>query len=158
MSPHRPPPSSDQPGDQPRLTTALRALQPPIPPKLDEVDQAVLDAARAHFDQPADTRTRSHPRWLPRLAAAAAIIGLTVTVAIFVQPRRPAPQLAQNALIPGDVDGSGRVDILDALRLAQQIDAGTALPSSDLTGDDVIDQRDVDAIAARAVQLPEVSS
>jgi hypothetical protein len=51
---------------------------------------------------------------------------------------------------PDDIDGNHRVDIVDALKLAHQINSGIG---RDLNGDGVADQRDVDAIAVAVVRL-----
>ncbi|HWL92171.1 MAG TPA: dockerin type I domain-containing protein, partial [Phycisphaerae bacterium] len=53
-----------------------------------------------------------------------------------------------------DVDGSGRVDILDAFVLARRIDGGAGVSESfDLTGDGQVNRFDVDAVAMAAVRL-----
>jgi hypothetical protein len=53
-----------------------------------------------------------------------------------------------------DLNGDGKVDILDALMLAKKLQSA---PSSDLqldvNGDGVIDRRDIETIAAHAVSL-----
>ncbi len=58
------------------------------------------------------------------------------------------------AYVREDLNGDGKVDILDAFMLAKKLQ-GT--PSSDrrldVNGDGVIDRRDVETIAARAVNL-----
>ena len=51
-----------------------------------------------------------------------------------------------------DINHDGRVDILDAFQLARELESG-AKPAADLNGDGVVDQRDADLIAARAVRL-----
>jgi hypothetical protein len=53
--------------------------------------------------------------------------------------------------LPDDIDGNRRVDIVDALRLSHQINAGGN--GRDVNGDGAVDQRDVDAIAMAAVRL-----
>lgn len=59
--------------------------------------------------------------------------------------------------IAGDVNGDGRVDIVDALSLARRLKSGqTPPPRLDLNRDGVIDHRDVDLIAQQAV-TPEGS-
>jgi hypothetical protein len=99
------------------------------------VDDAILNRARAHLAQ----RPRSRrPLWWVGTAAAAACVLLVMRVAL----RGPT--------LPDDLDGNRRVDIVDALILAKQIDAGKG---RDINGDGVIDSRDVDTIAMAAVQL-----
>ena len=59
---------------------------------------------------------------------------------------------------PEDIDGSGRVDILDAFALAKQIKSGRQLDSRwDINSDGGIDDRDVDAVALAAVSLEEAN-
>ncbi len=53
-----------------------------------------------------------------------------------------------------DVDGNGRVDIRDALRLARRLERGEPTePVWDVNGDGTIDRTDVDAVAKAAVRL-----
>jgi hypothetical protein len=53
-----------------------------------------------------------------------------------------------------DVNRDGRVDILDAFLLARQLQSGDNPGSSlDLNGDGVVDHRDAESIAAKAVKL-----
>ena len=88
------------------------------------------------------------------LAAAA---GLAVAVWLLPQARQGGPGGAATATavaIRGDLNGDARVDIIDALLLANAIQAGVDLNAAwDLTGDGAITQADVDAIAASAVRL-----
>jgi hypothetical protein len=53
-----------------------------------------------------------------------------------------------------DIDRSGRVDILDAFKLARQIKAGLQ-PSEkwDMNGDGQVNRKDVDLVAFAAVRL-----
>ena len=60
----------------------------------------------------------------------------------------PAPR------IPGDIDGSGRVNIVDAYRLAVSLQTGEEIDLSfDQTGDGRVDAEDVDEIARVSVAL-----
>lgn len=108
--------------------------------------------------------------------AAAAVIGLVVVVGLPVgggkfgrvqgpmAARGPDGEGAPLALadsagerIRGDVDGSGGVDIVDAFVLARavaEVEGERGLgPLWDVTGDGVVDEGDVDAVAMRAVRL-----
>lgn len=89
-------------------------------------------------------------RWVlvPWLAAAASFaIGAWVSQTLLHhKPGGPA------SLAREDINGDGRVDILDALALSRQIDRGTA-GRFDLNGDGRVDQQDVQAVAAHAVSL-----
>jgi hypothetical protein len=117
------------------LVRALRSLQPrPIPiPRA--VDEAILSAARA--------RLRRRPRLLPwalRLGLPAAAL-LAVTLYLF----------RANAT---DVDGNGRLDIVDAYVLALRVEAGESLdPRFDFSGEGVVDRRDAEQLASLAVRL-----
>lgn len=98
----------------------------------------------APVEVPADVRRRIlAPRrsWRPVAAAAAAL--LVGAVAWFAL--RPS--------IPGDIDRSGRVDIIDAYALAVRIRSGQFDAAYDLNGDGKVDDRDVEEIARRSVAI-----
>jgi len=108
-----------------RLKRADRS-QPIVDPR---TDHAIIADARRHFLAARRPRPRKPViRWALPLAAAAALL-----VAVLVL--RPFG-LQRSA---DDVDGSGRVDILDAFALARS----------------QADQQKVDALAARIVSLGE---
>jgi hypothetical protein len=66
-----------------------------------------------------------------------------------IQPQSHALAQAQE-----DLNGDGKVDILDAFMLARKLqDAHVSDPHLDVNGDGVFDQRDVEAIASHAVSL-----
>ena len=110
----RTPETSESPETLPQtIVERLRRLdrsQPIVDPR---TDRAVLDAAQAYF------RTRparfARGRWAVPFAAAATL----VLAAILVRPLVFDPAPARD-----DVDGSGRVDILDVLALARMRAAG----------------------------------
>jgi hypothetical protein len=52
----------------------------------------------------------------------------------------------------GDLNGDGKVDMLDALIEAERVKAGAG-QGIDFNGDGRVDSRDVDAIAMSAVRL-----
>jgi hypothetical protein len=94
----------------PALVSRLKAsdrAQPIVDPR---TDHAVLDAARAYFAQRPAAVPRHRRRFAMPLGAAAAVL-LAVLV---VQSFGPEP-----VALADDVDGSGRVDILDAFALAR---------------------------------------
>jgi hypothetical protein len=136
-----------------RLSDALRAIEraPAVPAA---VDEAVAGAARSHFARV--RRRRLILRLTPAAAAAAAAIALAV-----MWPRsgpEPAqveqPETRLLAAVPADVDASGRVDILDAFKLARHVAAGDTLsPAWDFTQDGLVDRRDADALARQAVRM-----
>ena len=87
--------------------------------------------------------------WFRLLAAAAVVVlGLGVGLLINRQINPPA------VIAREDVDRNGQVDILDAFALARKLQQGGAAGVAlDLNGDGVVDQRDIDWVAARAVKL-----
>jgi hypothetical protein len=89
---------------------------------------------------------------MPWVAAAAAIV-LLVAIPQFAKRSPPAPA-RNSAFARWDLNRDGRVDILDAFALARQLKQGQARNLQlDVNGDGVVDDRDVAAIAARAVRL-----
>jgi len=114
------------------------------------VDQAILNRARAHI------AGRKRTLLLLRVAGAAAAVVL-VTAALLPSlhsARRSARSPVARQVQASDINADGAVDIRDALALQRAIDAGRAAAThGDITGDGVIDKRDVDAIAMSAVRL-----
>ena len=135
----------------PKLAAALKRLpQEPvfIPPTADE---AILRAARKHLGVPVPIRT-GWSRFMPWVAAAAAIV-LLAAIPLFLSSPAHAP-VRDSAFARGDLNHDGRLDILDAFALARQLQqGGTRNLQLDVNGDGVVDQRDVAALAARAVKL-----
>jgi len=130
----------------------LRSLFEPtasIPPR---IDRAILDQARRRLARP--RRTILRIRWAG--AAAAAVI--TIGVFLYYGPassNQPSVNL-QSAVAErrADLDGNGRVDILDAFRLARAIESrGPTETEWDVNGDGRVDRDDVDAVAFAAVRL-----
>jgi hypothetical protein len=139
----------DIPGPEqlPELARDLSAMH--VEPVPAEVDEAILEMARHSLGRP-----RRIGRLAP-LGGVAAAIAITVWIAWPGAQRTPGP-----AAIVGDINSDGRVDILDAFALAKTLDArrhgvtGQALRNGwDVTGDGLIDRRDVDAIATMAVSI-----
>jgi hypothetical protein len=94
----------------PALVIRLKAhdrAQPIVDPR---TDRAVLDAARAYFEQRPAVPARHRRRFAMPLGAAAAVLLAVLVVHSF----GPEP-----VALADDVDGSGRVDILDAFALAR---------------------------------------
>lgn len=107
-----------------------KRLKPPAVDVPAAVDAAVLGAAARRF------------RWRRLRPAVAVAAGLLLALSLLFLRRDP---------LPGDVDGDGRVDILDAYRLALDLRAGRG--AHDVNGDGAVDERDVDEIARTAVRL-----
>ena len=83
-------------------------------------------------------------RWM---AAAAAVLVAVLGLWIVTRPG-PAPVVA------GDVDRSGRLDIIDAYALALRLKSGEPVDAGwDLNGDGRVDEDDVDEIGRRSVAV-----
>lgn len=140
-----------------RLSADLNTLftpQPSVPP---EVDRAILDRAGRHFTGPSFTPVaRRRFRWIAlwKIAAAAAVVIFAFSLDL---TEDPAPTLRRTVVAkagPVDFDNNGRVDILDAFKLARQIEmasgGGTDL---DINGDGLVNRDDIDKVAFAAVSL-----
>ncbi|MHC4229665.1 MAG: dockerin type I domain-containing protein, partial [Planctomycetota bacterium] len=70
---------------------------------------------------------------------------------------KPAPTTLRPGLAKApaaDIDQNGRVDILDAFKLARQIElAGSTEAILDINGDGLVNRDDVDMVALAAVRL-----
>lgn len=127
----------------PRLRRAFADLAGPPPPVPASVDQALRRDASVRL-RPRATGLDRPWRWLPLAAAAAALL-----VWLLLPPRALPGDLDH-----GDLDHNGRIDIRDAFALARQLRSGAAVdPGCDLTGEGVVDDADVRALAQRAVAL-----
>jgi hypothetical protein len=61
---------------------------------------------------------------------------------------------ATMSLAAEDINGDGKVDILDALALARSLQSRSGVTQTwDVNGDGVVDDRDVDVIARNAVAI-----
>ena len=128
-------PTTEQPETlPPAIASRLRRLDRAEAIFDPRTDRAVLEAANAYFAaRPAVARAR-RPRWAVPLGAAAAVL----LAAVLMRPLVFAPSA-------DDVDGSGRVDVLDVLALARMRAAG-----GDASG--VTDAR-IEELAYRIVAL-----
>ncbi len=109
----------------------------------DACDDAVLARARQHLAPLG--RRRIAFRTLR--AAAAIALAAGIVLLFLASPRQ--------AVHRHDVNGDGALDILDAFTVARGVTRGATEDGWDVTGDGRVDQRDVDALAALAVALPE---
>jgi hypothetical protein len=153
----------------PKLSADLKAVfepQPGVPP---EVDRAVMDRAYRHFAAVQSGRNRRRRiHWVWRIAAAAAVVIFAFSLDLTKQagPTKQRASMSKKQAV--DIDRNGRVDILDAFKLAKHIE--TASPAErdpilqidrkmgtqkewDINGDGVIDRSDVDIVARAAVRL-----
>jgi len=138
-----------------KLSADLNALFEPqvgVPP---EVDRAVMDRAHKHLaplQSVKGKRLRIHWGW--RIAAAAAVIILAFSLDLTKQPDLKTDSLTLSKAQAVDIDRNGRVDILDAFKLARHIEsAGNTETKWDFNGDGLIDRSDVDMVAFAAVRL-----
>ncbi len=140
---------------------ALYTSRSAIPPATDE---AIL----THTQRRSIGRRRKHLllRWAVPPAAAAAVI-MWVVFNPFVTPDLDdSPRFESSGTLATrqladhrDIDGNGRVDILDALALARSIKDNRATEQMwDFNGDGLIDRKDVDTVAQSAVRLNKGAS
>lgn len=106
-----------------------------------DIDRAVIDAARSQFAGRRAPYAQRRSWLIPSAAAAAAV----VLVALFIV--RPLPTPEPN-LLADDVDGSGRVDILDAFALAR---ARTGDPAA-------VSQARLDELTSQIVSLTDAGA
>jgi hypothetical protein len=141
-----------------------------VPPS---VDDTVLRVAREQLGEPAlavppsggsgEPRKRGTPNFIEEmLAGISTLLGgrrlapFTVAVVAMVAAglmvwQTVHPRAAARA---EDLNADGQVDMLDAFALARELQQGrTPRPQLDLNDDGVVDERDVQILAARAVSL-----
>lgn len=131
---HDPPEPSDA------LGTDLKAIyaRPVTVPA--DIDAAILESAAG---------TRPNRLRLTRWAMPAGAAAAAIAVGVMLW----GPTRFGRDVMAGDLDGSGRVDIVDALTFAQRLPAYGVSLAHDMNGDGRLDQADIDAIAMRAVTL-----
>jgi hypothetical protein len=121
-----------------------------IPPS---VDRAVLSKARRHFRRFSRSGARLRPwgRW--------AVLAASLALAVWLVHTRTAIKkttTASSEIVPGDIDGNGVVDILDAFTLTRLMKHDPSRAQRwDLNGDGVTDDRDIELVALLAVNLEE---
>lgn len=158
MDQHRNSPDTPGPQDLPDLARDLAALGSQRIEVPSDIDDAVMAAARSALSE-RRRAGRNARRWAQWTAAAAGL-ALVVWIGSLLSTRPVGLRDVSRQLVsvPGDLDGSGRVDILDAFVLARQLESGIAPAAGDFNGDGRIDHADVDAIAMAAVRLTEGTS
>lgn len=146
------PHNSDETDLPPHLTAELKRLYRPRLSVPANVDETILSQARARL---------AGRRRIGLLVALAAPAAAAACIALILWAAWPKPKdrafLNVMTSIPAasnreDVDRDGRVNILDALALARQLDAGTAV-GADFNRDGRTDRDDVDALARSVVRL-----
>ncbi len=153
----------------PKLSEDLNTLFKPQFSVPSEVDRAIMDKAHQHFI-PKHWRHRIfHHISIWRIAAAAAVIIFAFSLNL---TEKHGPSTNRTVLVKAravDIDRNGRVDILDAFKLARHIESadrtktnlspvsstGQALRRQgwDINGDGLVNRNDVDSVALAAVRL-----
>jgi hypothetical protein len=142
----------------PRLADDLGRLYPPGPPVPPGIEGVILARTQAHFAR--QRRLNRTLALIGALSAAAAVVLFAVLLNRNPQMKQMA-QSKENGAAPTstvaaneDIDGNGRVDILDAFALARRIEsdqAGGAGANVNVDGKPGPD--DVKRIALAAVRL-----
>jgi hypothetical protein len=139
------------------FTEDMRTLFKPqlsVPP---EVDRAILDRASRHFAGREFAKIgRRRFRWVAlwKVAAAAAVVIFAFSLDLHHKSEQSVHYSAIAGADAVDFDHNGRVDILDAFKLARQIElASDSRADLDINGDGLIDRGDVDMVALAAVSL-----
>jgi hypothetical protein len=95
-----------------------------------------------------------HRRRIPLAAAAALLLAMTVALVVLNSSNPDSPPMAAAPPMPGDVNGDGKLDILDAYLLARRLKQSGQLDAQwDITRDGQVDDDDVNALTAQAVRL-----
>ena len=122
-----------------------------IPP---EVNRAVLDKAYQHFTQKHWSHRILRHISIWRIAGAAAVIIFAFSLNL---TQKPGPTTSQSLLVEAravDIDRNGRVDILDAFKLARYVESAERTEKKwDINGDGLVNSNDVDLVASAVVRL-----
>ena len=129
--------------DLPKLANGLKTAYTQRAAVPASIDDAIRAAARERFGQ--RRRLRVLWRWRTGLAA-----GIAAVIAVVVMLHRPA------AVQPLARSDNPPLNMIDALNLARHLAANDAVDKSwDVNHDGVIDQTDVDVVAAASVNLKQ---
>ena len=137
------------------LTEDVKALFEPELSVPAEIDRAVLDRASEHFAGREFVKTRRFG-WVAlwKVAAAAAVVIFAFSLDLHNKPERTVYDSVMAGADAVDFDRDGQVNILDAFKLARQIElAGGHRANLDINGDGLVNRDDVDKIAFAAVSL-----
>jgi len=165
-------PESTEPDLPEEVTSELKRMFRPSIEISEAVDKAVMaDAQNILAPETLAPGVRVSPhrpapgmgRWAFGLVAAGSLAAVLVLVML---PNNPQPNgVAENAqsveamnstpeyVAKRDIDGNGRVDILDAYTLSRMIEDSTAGISKDQNNDNILDDNDVNLVAETAVTL-----
>ena len=138
----------------PKLSEDLNILFKPqfsVPP---ELDRAIMDRANQRLVQRHWRHRIFRHISLWRVAAAAAVIIFAFSLNL---TQKPGPTTTSSFIVEAqavDIDRNGRVDILDAFKLARHVEFSERTEKEwDINGDGLVDRNDVDLVALSAVQL-----
>ena len=154
----------------PKLSEDLNTLFKPqfsVPP---ELDRAIMDRANRRLVQRHWRHRVFRHISLWRVAAAAAVIIFAFSLNL---TQKPWPSTSRTVLVEAqavDIDRNGRVDILDAFKLARHVESADRSKTNlspvsgtvqalrkqewDINGDGLVNRNDVDLVASAAVRLP----
>lgn len=135
------------------LRSALKNRYGPVPEIPAEVDEAVIADARRHLSS--HVRTPGRRRWSTWQLTAISSTIIAACVMLFVwmpDSMNESDTAFRITTVKRDLDGNGRVDILDAFAMARQIRSGDS-GARDVNGDGRFDHLDVDLVAREAVML-----
>ncbi len=132
-----------------------------------DINRAIVEMARRHL-----VRRQLKlwwVRWAVPATAAAAVIIVASILWVSHLPTSKVEQISQlqvakdsysayeslqASFTQADIDRNGRVDILDAFKLAHHIESGRQTDKLwDINGDGIINRKDVDKVAFAAVRL-----
>jgi hypothetical protein len=123
-----------------------------IPP---EFDRTITDMAHQQFAPKHWSRCILRHINIWRIAAAAAVIIFAFSLNL---TQESGPTTSQSLLVEAravDIDRNGRVDILDAFKLARHVESADHTEKKwDINGDGLVNSNDVDLVASAAVRLP----
>jgi len=139
-----------------KLTEDLQTLFKPLLSVPPEVDRAVQDRVNRHFARRRFTGARRRFRWVAlwKVAAAAAVVIFAFSLNLTDTPKQDVRYSALAKSEAADFDRNGRVDILDAFKLARRIELASSNSADlDINGDGLVNHDDVDMVALAAVSL-----
>jgi hypothetical protein len=138
----------------PKLSEDLNTLFEPQFSVPSELDRAIMDRANQCLAQRHWRHRVFRHISIWRIAAAAAVIIFAFSLNL---TKKPGPTTSRSVLAEAqavDIDRNGRVDILDAFKLARHIESADAEKKWDINGDGFVNRKDVDLVASAAVSLP----
>ncbi|MFB0555697.1 MAG: dockerin type I domain-containing protein [Phycisphaerae bacterium] len=153
----------------PKFSEDLNTLFKPQFSVPSEVDRAIMDQVNRRLVQRHWRHRVFRHVSIWRIAAAAAVIIFAFSLNL---TQKSGPITSRSVLVEAqavDIDRNGRVDILDAFKLARHIESAESTDKSlslvsstgqalqkqgwDINGDGLVDRNDVDLVALSAVRL-----